>query len=800
MQRRNKKTLVILLLAPFLVGLLSYVSVTVLKNVIGVDISDIDWDYEENEGYRLSEDPYPLFGKAVYDPDIALSSGNALVWKVANADGTVTPHAEIVETGERFALKTLSVGNVVVSCQNEKGSCQKHFNASIYDQGFIRVNPTARASGHSASALRRYGQYDMVYSSLSSPLGKKAATIPLEIDGDFEGSNADVVLLSSSDNVSYENGIVSVLSSGDCSLTFGLSGHDFIRANYAFIAVKDAYNVYSYDDLLKGTNASKTGEILCLQKNFDSMKNALVNQNGKYLAALKDETTCLFGHFDEAKQACDFAADYYSFSTTYSHAYIDTYNAAMPNANVSKQVKAGLHIQKSLYGNGFLINEHELCYPNHGKVGTDGLLKPDAEKDYFFGPLPLVTIGNPAQPIIEAYGQDNCGVYLDGDGVTLEDLSLRNANSDIANLYDLSYCGNVLDVEGKEDVISHVSLSYGRSLLRAYSSPNLVVSHSLLSTAREFLCHIGSNTLVSPDASQRVSVPYGSAVIQDSFSNFFDSLAGSANTADGILNEFTLNGASGKGVSGMMSTCLALQKYLDNSGAFYSDGNLVYEDEVTFDSVYFHQSGLFAIALDAAFNGPYLYNGLPSVITTKLGGAVSLVAPSKVGATSAPVRVHLKGDTRFYDWKDIQSVDPSSLIANNINSFSSSLSISVDDFFPMKPLLEQAASSAGRIYTQDGKNYLNTIAAYYGGGLNLSSLIDEREAPKDRAGSDLSLSFLQATLEGKGVRENHSLQVLTRCVSLAMGFHPFRFVLNEAPGEEAPAYFGETPAFSDLLA
>jgi hypothetical protein len=392
MEKGNKKTLVILLLAPFLVGLLTYVSVTVLKNTIGVDISDIRWEYNENEGFRLANDPYPLKASAVYDTSAVLSSGNDLVWQVENSDGASSPHASIetLATGS-YALKTLTLGSVKLTCRNEKGSKSKHFNADIYDQGYIRVNAALPNSGSSSSTLRSYGQYDMLYTSLAAPLGKTNAKIPLTIEGDYDGSAAAVTPLSLSDNVHYDAGVIEVLSPGEAQLTFALTDHPFVTKSYSFIALENTYNVYSYDDLLKGTNYSAEGEALCLQKNFDSLKNTYQQENGVYVDHLQNEATALFGHFrfHQARAAIS-PQDVYRFPTTsYSHSLIST--PIMPpcsGANVSSDVLAGLHVQKSLYGNGFLINMHELMLSHpRQRWAPMAFAIPRSQRIYFFGPL-----------------------------------------------------------------------------------------------------------------------------------------------------------------------------------------------------------------------------------------------------------------------------------------------------------------------------------------------------------------------------------------------------------------------------
>jgi hypothetical protein len=116
----------------------------------------------------------------------------------------------------------------------------------------------------------------------------------------------------------------------------------------------------------------------------------------------------------------------------------------------------------------------------------------------------------------------------------------------------------------------------------------------------------------------------------------------------------------------------------------------------------------------------------------------------------------------------------------------------------MKPLLKEQASLKKMIYTYENKDYLNTMVAYYGGGVNLSTILDQRSAPKDPFGEKLEVSFLKASLEGKYLPDNAYVKILARCVNLATGFHPFNFICNSPVDSSTPAYFGETPSFEDL--
>ena len=160
-----------------------------------------------------------------------------------------------------------------------------------------------------------------------------------------------------------------------------------------------------------------------------------------------------------------------------------------------------------------------------------------------------------------------------------------------------------------------------------------------------------------------------------------------------------------------------IQKYLDNKNNIETAASIRVKDCL------FGRSGVFSIASESLFNGPLLYGEIPSMITSLLSMLGEL--PTRIGGTSYPVNLTIEGDTRFYDWKSIDSIDVSSLIEENISATLNSIGfgdkeVSIDDIFPMKGSLRKEASQKGFIHTENGTQYLNTVLAYYGGGLNLS--------------------------------------------------------------------------------
>lgn len=797
-KKTSHSTLAILLLLPFIVGLLTYVGITVLRNTVSADITDIIWDYGDNEGFQVSAvKTYPLQAERVYDHNVKLADGNDLTWSLSNVEGRdETAYAEIVQDGSNFSLRALKEGNVYVICQNERGTKSKRFLANIYDEGTILINPSNPSSGSSLETLRHYGQYDLSYASLGGASEKTPARFELKTTGYFGDGSSAVSCLETSENLSFENGFVTIHGAGESYLSFALRDHSFIKSEYRFLVLPEAVNVYSYDDLLMATNLSKDGDPVCLQTNLLSLARTYAKKaDGTYGQELLSPSTKLFGDFDFSKQSLSYAHQYHTFLTTYDHEFVDQWNAKASAAEqVSLSLKAGIRLRQNFYGNGFAISLHELAYPTHGLVDSSQLLTPDPEKDDFQGPLPFVTIGSPQAPLIETYGQDNVGLLLDGDGLTLDDLHLQNCDP-IDNLYNLNYTGTVVEVNGKNATIANSVLSYGRTIVRAFSSDGLLIKNSLLEYGRQFLLHLGSNRYWKSEKSQDVSVPYKNDLITASFRDFFDKLDQGAYDADGILSTFVQNGLSASGTAGALTTLRAMQSYLDNWNYISADGKTAssYEDQVTLDGVKFYQSGIFSVALESMFNGPYLYKGLPSFISQKLSSYLpnGVTIPEEIAGTSAPVKLTLKGDTAFYDWKTFASVDPSSLVHNGLGG--AGLSITLNDFFPMKEILYDLASAKKYVYFSAGNDYLNSAIAYYGGGLNLSSVVDERSGTKNVLGNELSADFLEDSLSNKHIDASSTLAVvLSRCVNLAMGFHPFRFLTNGAY-QGVPPLFGETP-------
>ena len=476
----SKKSLFILLLIPFILAISIFaISSYVITKVKG-DISNIEWDYRNNEVYDIEKDEMELKATAIlanHQEDVDAT----LFWSVENLNTEEEPHAKVEVRDGKYYLVFLSKGKVVVTCTNSSGNISKSFTLNIYDGGVININTRRLRSAESIEQKDYYGMYDF------NGTKQKAATFYIDVEK-IPDNVDEYVSLEFSDNIDYDEltGKVTILEAGEAYIKYVSSNPGYVDSEeYKFTVVEDGYNVYSYSDLLNCTNRSEGGKIICLQVNLEAFENT-------YNADLtkKNATTELFGTYNESPAKYNFDKEVYRFTSTYNCEFIDQYNNAN-STNISKEIIAGIHIQKDFYGNGFCINAHNLTYPT-GTMSTTDYIVALSDTDLFRGPLPYVIIGRAGTPVIEAYGQDNVGFYVDGNNITLRDVNLKNCiYSNILENND--YTGTVVEVNGDNISIINSHLSSGKTVLRSFSNKNTVVKNCLLEKGREFIVKVGTN-------------------------------------------------------------------------------------------------------------------------------------------------------------------------------------------------------------------------------------------------------------------------------------------------------------------
>jgi hypothetical protein len=793
----------------------------IVANYIDNDIEGISWSYRANEGFKISDGKVKLVASPIYDDSQALSPGNSLIWSVRNASKSIDedPHAEIEVKEEEYYLDPISEGKVIVTCSNAKGNVSKSFNANIYENGTIIINPLGGVSQSNIDPSLYYGEYD-----LSGGVKKTSyAEFSFDILPEEDASSLDVECLT--DNIVYDDARFDFLGSGEAK--FSVSVPNLKSEIYSFKIVEEGINVYSYADLLYCTNLSSEGEVAVLRKNLLSFKEIyetddsakIVYEDGLPKLLNSDDNSALFGeikNYDRNNNKIDFSGDVYRFKTTYNHEFIDQWNARSIDGYSSYQktndeIIAGIHIKKDLYGNGFTVNANDLTYPSDTLSGR----ATPSEYDLFKGPLTYITLGDPnkSSPLIEAFGQDNISFYVDGDGVTIDDVRLKGA-SNTNDLNNYNYVGTVVDVSGDDITIKNAVISNGKTGLRVFSSKNFLLDNSYIYNAREFNMKIGSNEFIKPTGEEMISIDnpmqsqYSGTLddfvfnedpnLKASRADFYTQMMlfyGYRDVSDGTLSLSDLKAALKK-----------LKEALNDVGMKEED----YATNIEVKDTYFGYSGLFSIAFDNLFNGPYLYGDVPSMISSVLKSYIPL-SPYKIGGVSYPSKLKLSGATRFYDYKDLSNestFDASCLIEENVSSFLNAsgydYEIGIDDFFPLKSMYIDESSRRGYVYKkgsgESAKSYLSSPIAFYGGSLNLSSIDSSELDDASKLGDIFSIDLLANALDSPiGVSDDDLSSlialIMERCVPLATGFEPFKFLTYGGDGYLE----GDAPKVDDLI-
>ncbi len=835
----KKRNLAILLIIPFLVAIFGIVTINTAFNLVDNDVVRIVWDYRQNELFNLNN-RHLLRAKGILANESGLgSAGSQLVWTVANLDPADTEEHAVIDNSDHINsyLVPQSVGWITIICTSQKGNVTPlRMNAYIFSGNAFVINTSTDASSQNVDGTLYYGEFDR-----NQQTGEKIkATIGFDVNVSDSDLRNTIVWdrANSTDNVtvSMESGegtiyVNSALSDGSDTVVAFVSNSDpELTAKLEFQVVPQGINVYTYDDLLACTNNSEQGEIVVLRKHFESLAN------------FEDNTAsnvALFG--TRTADGFNFANEVYRFETTYNHEFMDQWNQwtntpdGAGRGTVSLDIIAGLHVQKDFYGNGYRLNLHNLCYPSQRRETTDSNgnsyeVAMLGQSDLFRGPKPFYMLGDPNStlPLVTAFGQDNVGVYIDGDNIKFNDVKVSNGDFGLV-MENLNYTGTVVEVAGNNNTVCNCVLQNGKNVLRSFSSRNLIIDNCILSTSRNFLLEVGSNEYVKNDPADVKTYNFEK----------LDGTSYSGATADYLapVTDDTINMLGDQTLSLFLSGFASLNDVLEPpetprydpstqkpqmKAALHSIQNgLNHQDEVdsyfdgstTVNNTVFYRSGIAAIGVNNMFNGPFLYNNSPSLISGILGlmgnmlGEAIPMFPDNVAGASRPVSVNLTGDTIFYDYKTLADWDISGLIDQHIGELVAGLNlgsfnVTIDDIFPLKEILTNVAGGQRLIYTshvmdENGDvsdvDYISIPVAYYGGGYNASVVTSDSINHKVLSPTynvDLLDSYLNLTTtldlsdlaNGglSGVMSNPNFvrfmkEVLTKTVTAVTGFEPFKF-------------------------
>lgn len=429
-----------------------------------------------------------------------------------------------------------------------------------------------------------------------------------------------------------------------------------------------------------------------------------------------------------------------SMMTTADKAYYED-----NNKSDDAKIKYCLEITSNIYGNGFAIDANNI---------TRSIDK--YNYSIFNGPLDLVALkyGNNSSNNARVKAQDNIVFLVRKDNISINNVELKGCSdsslleSGKTNLGKLNNVGTVLEIVGDNTTISYSRVNNGRTVVRIYGSAHesdtnklttnlenykteTLINNCILTNAREFILKVGSNQLLRND-----SVIGKSLVLPNVAPEEYDHAAPYLTKENG--SNYNLNSDKDD---------YFINNYLMN--------------DITLQDTVFYGAGLFCIGFDTQFAGLALHGyDYGSYTFSTLGW-------KRVAGTSYPARIKMKGDVRFYDWKEVTSVDSSTLVEGDTSLLETiGLDLNVSNLLNK---YNQESPSNKVVYKFEGNDYINGAIVFYGGGKNYS-WIDTSEVNSNFN----SLDEFEIPLSYFGERD--------QLIYYAAGKEDFRFMTYSSEG------------------
>ena len=402
-------------------------------------------------------------------------------------------------------------------------------------------------------------------------------------------------------------------------------------------------------------------------------------------------------------------------------------------------VRYCLDITEDIYGNGHQINADYI---------TDMLDSTDTPYDFslFKGPLDFVATNSEGIKLAAVKGQDNIVFLIRTDGVRVENTVLKGCDDSTLyedgaiNLSLLNNMGTTLEIMADASV-THCRIMNGRTVVRVFGRDGIDnksevkandericvnIDGCVLQNAREFLLKAGTNRMLKGDAE-----------------NPSPSLMRADGSEYGAYNS------------------PACDSYANDA---YFEDNFILTDITLSDSI-LRTSGLFAIGMESHFAGPMLAGSDKTLF--------QLEGWHDLAGTSYPAILRLKGDVVLADWKDIASVDSSTLIESN--SSQESLAFLSLNIAEMLKTVQQFGGDkySDLIAKRDDEKFVHGGIAFFGGGKNYS-ILDVSEYTFEQM-NDYTINLDILKNSSNGTIANQGL-----LLPLAAGPYDFRFVMFDA--------------------
>ncbi len=546
----------------------------------------------------------------------------------------------------------------------------------------------------------------------------------------FTSSDESILMLDVVDNkfvpIIKKSGEVTVTASWKHGVQFGVKD-----AQLNFIAV-DGVEVKTYNQLISANNAQK--EIVLANDVY--LGEDLFNHASDGSRSAKYEPTVM------AQKLASYTS---TLKTTADWTYYKNTTGEQPS------VAYCFEFFNNFYGNGYMLNAEYIT----NMLDSSGNLF-----DYalFRGPLNFVS----ANSLASVKGQDNISFLVRSDNVTIYNTTLKGC--DDKTLYEggmlsltwLNNMGTTLEIMA-DATVTNCRIQNGRTVLRAFGrygidqstsvdvaqeKINVVIDGCELKNAREFLLKIGTNRYKSGT----ISNPSPYLVNQD----------GQAYTKHNSPE-----------CDGYLEDDFFVEQYVLN--------------DVTLKDSTLSASGLFTIGVESHFAGEML-TGNPDALGSFAGFKDLFDGWENLAATSYPAVLRLVGNVVLNDWKNLDSIDSSTLIEVSEIDW---LRLDIKEM--LKAIQQYGTDGAtginefeNLIYAKDGKHYAHGGIAFYGGGKNYS-LLDTSQYTFEQMNQYL---VNISTLNNENL--SSTLQMQGSMLPQAAGLEDFRFVMFDATSNYKP--------------
>ena len=596
-----------------------------------------------------------------------------------NITATVNNNGNVVITAQKAGITeiTLTATNVAYPDQVKT------------TKATIAVRPrnmtvTEAAKEYGIEKIFTIGGYEYTTTGnlVASALGEKAFTLHFKTPTEAgAGFIENITWHSSTPEVTIDkNGVISFANDtfvGEVQFwaSFNYGGIEEKTSTYTIRCVANGINVYSYVDLYRATKATEHQIVL-----HNDIKNDFGYINGEVI--------------------------YTEIDTTYDK----TYYRNDPEAGEAK-VKILLEFRNDLYGNGHIINAHNVTY-KITKTEENGIIKRTLDPNALFkGPLNFVMMREDNGATISVKAQDNICFAL-YEGVTISNVELRGCDLEgdedgNQDLVDLDYIGTTVEVLGDNVNVAYSRITNGRTVLRAFGDIedstkkiHLNITNSVLSGAREFIMRIGSNRFV-----------------------------------DGVDDNISPNLPGD--TKGEYNNKKEYHTFTDEQKKAYDEKYI--NTFVTVKNSVFKDTGIFAIGMDSHFAGAALHDGRGL-------GAVNPNFEKYLGKwydlakTSYGAKLYFEGEVELYNWKDLEDIDSSTLIKiEGVSAFDMELNLK-----EMVELASQKEVYKNILTPHKEKQYVHAGIAFFGGGKNYSIFDSEQEISLGRY--EVSLDIVNQTI------------------------------------------------------